>query len=287
VTSVSGFGQTGPYKEKPGFGTVAETGSGFAYINGWPETPPTSPPFGFADSIAGISAAMGTAMALFRRERTGEGDHVDVSLYEPLMFIVGDMIMNYTGTGFIQGRIGNGTGAASPRGVYQAADGKWLSIAASNQGIAKRLFAAMGMPELIENPRYATNEVRLQHNEELQALVKGWVAERPRDEILKVLDEYEVVCSQVNDASDIVEDPHFKDRTLVELTGVEALGRVLMPGPVLKFEGAAGPVYDGVPSIGEHTDEVLTDLLSLSGAEITALAEAGTVRSGKVAVPEL
>jgi crotonobetainyl-CoA:carnitine CoA-transferase CaiB-like acyl-CoA transferase len=284
---VSGFGQTGPYKEKPGFGTVAETGSGFAYINGWPETPPTSPPFGFADSIAGISAAMGTAMALFRRERTGEGDHVDVSLYEPLMFIVGDMIMNYTGTGFIQGRIGNGTGAASPRGVYQAADGKWLSIAASNQGIAKRLFAAMGMPELIENPRYATNEVRMQHNDELQALVKGWVGERPRDEILKVLDEYEVVCSQVNDASDIVEDPHFKDRTLVELTGVEALGRVLMPGPVLKFEGAAGPVYDGVPSIGEHTDEVLTDLLSLSGAEISALAEAGTVRSGKVAVPEL
>ena len=287
VTSVSGFGQTGPYKEKPGFGTVAETGSGFAYINGWPETPPTSPPFGFADSIAGISAAMGTAMALFRRERTGQGDHVDVSLYEPLMFIVGDMIMNYTGTGFVQGRVGNGTGSASPRGVYQAADGKWLSIAASNQGIAKRLFAAMGQPEMIENPRYATNEVRMQHNDELQALVKGWVAERPRDEILKVLDEYEVVCSQVNDASDIVEDPHFKERTLVELTGVEALGRVLMPGPVLKFERGADPAYDGVPSIGEHTDEVLTDLLSLSGAEISALAEAGTVRSAKVAAPEL
>ena len=105
----------------------------------------------------------------------------------------------------------------------------------------------MGQPELIENPRYATNEVRMQHNDELQALVKGWVAERPRDEILKVLDEYEVVCSQVNDASDIVEDPHFKERTLVELTGVEALGRVLMPGPVLKFEGDADPVYDGVP----------------------------------------
>ena len=186
-------------------------------------------------------------MALFRRERTGEGDHVDVALYEPLMFIVGDMIMNYTGTGFVQGRVGNGTGSASPRGVYQAADGKWLSIAASNQGIAKRLFAAMGQPELIENPRYATNEVRMQHNDELQALVKGWVAERPRDEILKVLDEYEVVCSQVNDASDIVEDPHFLERTLVELTGVEALGRVLMPGPVLHSRATRGPVYDGVP----------------------------------------
>jgi len=259
MTSVSGFGQYGPNTGKPGFGTVAETGSGFAYINGWPETPPTSPPFGFADSIAGISAAMGTAMALFRRERTGQGDHVDVALYEPLMFIVGDMIMNYTGTGFVQGRVGNGTGSASPRGVYQASDGKWLSIAASNQGIAKRLFAAMGQPELIENPRYATNEVRMQHNDELQALVTGWVAERPRAEILKVLDDHEVVCSQVNDASDIVEDPHYQVRTLVELTGSEALGRVLTPGPVLHVKDYAGPTYDGVPKVGEPTDEVLRE----------------------------
>jgi len=262
LTSVSGFGQTGPYSEKPGFGTVAETGSGFAYVNGWPDTPPTSPPFGFADSIAGISAAMGTAMALFRRERTGEGDHVDVALYEPLMFIVGDMLLNFTGTGFIQGRVGNGTGSASPRGVYQAADGKWLSIAASNQGIAKRLFAAMGRPEMIDDPRYATNAVRMRHNDELQAIVSAWVAERPRHEILEVLDKFEVVCSQVNDASDIVEDPHFKERTLVEITGSEALGRVLTPGPVLHVKGYAGPGYHGVPAIGEHTDEVLKELLS-------------------------
>lgn len=262
LVSVSGFGQTGPNSEKPGFGTVAETGSGFAYVNGWPDTPPTSPPFGFADSIAGISAAMGVAMALFRRERTGEGDHVDVALYEPLMFIVGDMLLNYTGTGFIQGRVGNGTGSASPRGVYQASDGKWLSIAASNQGIAKRLFAAMDRPEIIDDPRYATNAVRMEHNDELQAIVSAWVAERPRSEILEVLDKFEVVCSQVNDASDIVEDAHFKERTLVEITGSEALGRVLTPGPVLHVKGYAGPGYDGVPAIGEHTDEVLAELLA-------------------------
>jgi crotonobetainyl-CoA:carnitine CoA-transferase CaiB-like acyl-CoA transferase len=262
LTSVSGFGQTGPYSQRPGFGTVAETGSGFAFINGWPETPPTSPPFGFADSIAGIAAAMGTAMALFRRERTGEGDHVDIALYEPLMFIVGDMILNFTGTGFVQGRVGNGTGSASPRGVYQAGDGKWLSIAASNQGIAKRLFAAMGEPELIEDPRYATNEVRMLHNDELQVRVSAWVAARPRHEILAVLEEFEVVCSQVNDARDIVEDPHFEQRTLVELTGSEALGRVLMPGPILHLDEYAGPVYDGVPLVGQHTDEVLAELLT-------------------------
>jgi crotonobetainyl-CoA:carnitine CoA-transferase CaiB-like acyl-CoA transferase len=263
LTSVSGFGQTGPYRGRPGFGTVAETGSGFAFINGWPETPPTSPPFGFADSIAGISAAMGTAIALFRRERTGTGDHVDVALYEPLMFIVGDMILNFTGTGHVQGRVGNGTGSASPRGVYEAADGKWLSIAASNQQIAKRLFAAMGHPELIEDPRYATNAERMKHNDELQLMVRTWVGARPRAEALSILDEFEVVCSQVNDASDIVEDPHFQERTLVELTGSDVLGKVLMPGPVLHVASYAGPTYDGVPAIGEHTAEVLDELLGV------------------------
>lgn len=261
LTSVSGFGQTGPYREKPGFGTVAETGSGFAYINGWPDTPPTSPPFGFADSLAGISAAMGTAMALYRRERSGLGDHVDVALYEPLMFMLGDMVLNYTATGHVQGRVGNGTGSASPRGVYQAADGKWLSIAASNQGIATRLFTAMGLPGLIEDPRYATNAERMRHNDELQEKVKSWVGAQPRREVLDILEKFEVVCSPVNDASDIVADPHFRERTLVEITGSETLGRVLTPGPVLHFESYPGPTYHGVPAIGEHTDEVLAKLL--------------------------
>ncbi len=261
LTSLSGFGQTGPYREKPGFGTVAETGSGFAAINGWPDTPPTSPPFGFADSLAGISAAMGTAMALYGRERTGRGEHVDVALYEPLMFMLGDMVLNFTATGHVQGRVGNGTGSASPRGVYEASDGKWLSIAASNQGIAARLFSAMGRPELIEDPRYATNAQRMKHNEELQQKVREWVGAQTRDDALDTLEKFEVVCSPVNDSSDIVADPHFRERTLVEITGSDALGRVLTPGPVLHLGSYPGPTYDGVPGIGEHTDEVLDELL--------------------------
>lgn len=277
LTRVSGFGQTGPYRPRPGFGTIAEVASGFAFINGWPDTPPTSPPFGFADSIAGIAAAMGTAMALFRRERTGAGDEVDVALYEPLMFIVGDMLLKYQALGEIQGRVGNGTGSASPRGVYRAGDGGWLAIAASNQVIAKRLFAALGQPELIDDPRYATNAARMASNDELQAIVAGWVASRPRAEILKILDEYEVVASPVNDAKDIVEDPHFVERTLVELTGNDVLGPILMPGPVLHTRGYGGPSYVGVPAVGEHTRSVLAELLGLSAADVSALADAGVV----------
>jgi crotonobetainyl-CoA:carnitine CoA-transferase CaiB-like acyl-CoA transferase len=280
LTRVSGFGQTGPYRQRPGFGTVAETASGFAFINGWPDTPPTSPPFGFADSIAGIAAAMGTAMALYRREHTRAGEEVDVALYEPLMFIVGDMILKYLALGEVQGRVGNGTGSASPRGIYRAAGGRWLSIAASNQGIARRLFAAMGQPQLIENPRYSTNTARMEHNEELQAMVSEWVASRPRDEILQRLDEFEVVASPVNDASDIVADPHFRARTLVELTGSDVLGSVLVPGPVLHLRSYDGPGYHGVPGVGEHTGEVLSELLALSAAELAKLRSTGTIGGG-------
>lgn len=276
LTRVSGFGQTGPYRSRPGFGTVAEVGSGFAYINGWPDTPPTSPPFGFADSIAGISAAMGTAMALYRKASTGEGSEVDVALYEPLMFIVGDMLLQWQALGVVQGRVGNGTGSASPRGVYRAGDGHWLAIAASNQGIAKRLFAAMGRAELIDDPRYATNAARIRHNGELQEIVSAWVGSMPRADALKILDEYEVVASAVNDARDIVDDPHFLHRTLVKLTGSAVLGPLLMPGPVLHLRGYAGPVYDGVPAIGQHTAEVLGEL-GVPEAERAALADAGVI----------
>ena len=196
LARVSGFGQTGPNRLLPGFGTVAETASGFAHINGWPDSPPTSPPFGFADSIAGMSAAMGVAMALYRRERSGGGDIVDVALYEPLMFIIGDMFLRYSALGEVQQRIGNATGAASPRGIYEAQDGRFLSIAASNQGIAKRLFAAMGKPEIISDPRYATNAARLEHNDEVQELVKDSVRSMPRADVLSTLEKFEVVSAR-------------------------------------------------------------------------------------------
>lgn len=277
LARVSGFGQSGPYRERPGFGTVAETGSGFAYINGWPDTPPTSPPFGFADSIAGISAAMGTAMALYEREKTGRGRVVDVALYEPLMFIVGDMILKYTTLGEVQGRIGNGTGSASPRGVYQAADGGWLSIAASNQAIARRLFAAMGEPGLIDDERFATNAARLANNDAIQEKVAGWVAGLSRGAALKLLDEHEVVASAVNSSRDIVQDPHFLERTLLPITGSEILGSALVPGPVLHLDGYRGPAYHGVPGIGEHTAAVLGELLEIGPAELGDLAGQGVI----------
>jgi crotonobetainyl-CoA:carnitine CoA-transferase CaiB-like acyl-CoA transferase len=202
---------------------------------------------------------------------------VDVALYEPLMFIVGDMLLRWTAMGELTERVGNGTGSASPRGIYQASDGGWLSIAASNQGIAKRLFAAMGQPGLIEDPRFATNPARLANNDAIQQVVREWVASMPRLEVLRVLESYEVVCAAVNDASDIVADPHFRMRTLVELTGDPVLSPALMPGPILHMDGYAGPSYHGVPRLGEHTREILGERLGMDDDRFESLAAAGIV----------
>lgn len=276
MTRVSGFGQTGPYRERPGFGTVAETASGYAFLNGWPHTPPTAPPFGFADSIAGIAAAFGTAMALYRRGVHGTGTEVDVALYEPLMFILGDAVLNFTASGEIMQRHGNTSGAASPRGIYEAADGGWLSIAASNQSIAMRLFRAMDRDDLCTDDRYATNKARMANNETLQKIVADWVRSKPRDEILAVLDDHEVVAAPVNDARDITLDPHFAERTLRDLAGT-VLGNAVMPGPVLQVKDYPGPVYDGVPGIGQHTQEVLAGELGLPTERLAELAAAGVI----------
>lgn len=278
MTRVSGFGQTGPYRERPGFGTVAETASGFAFLNGWPDTPPTAPPFGFADSIAGISAAFGTAMALFRRSVTGIGSEVDVALYEPLMFILGDAVINYTATGEIMQRHGNASGAASPRGVYQAADDAWLAIAGSNQAIAMRLFDAMGRSDLKTDERYATNTARMANNDALQVIVRDWVRSYPRDEALAILDEFEVVAAAVNDSSDISRDPHFVERTLRPLADSMLRG-ALTPGPVLHVGGYSGPRYDGIPTVGEHTNDVLTGQLGYSAERLAELVARGAVGS--------
>ncbi|MEV4140830.1 CoA transferase [Dactylosporangium sp. NPDC049742] len=273
---VSGYGQDGPNRERPGFGTVAEVIAGYAFLNGWPETPPTAPPFGFADSIAGISAAYGTAMALYRRGITGEGSEVDIALYEPLMFMLGDAVLNYTASGEIMRRQGNSSGAASPRGIYQAGDGGWLAIAASNQTIAMRLFDAMGRADLKTDPRYATNTARMTNNESLQKIVTAWIQEHGRDEVLAILERHEVVAAAVNDAGDIAGDPHFRERTLRPLTGT-VLGDVVVPGPILHIDGYDGPAYTGVPGVGEHTREVLLDRLGMSEEELGLLQAAGVV----------
>ena len=193
-------------------------------------------------------------MALYRRERTGAGDVIDVALYEPLMFIMGDVILKYATLGEIQSREGNGTGSASPRGIYQASDGGWLSIAASNEVIARRLFRAMGRPELCDDPRFATNQARMANNDAIQREVSGWVASPPRAE---VAEDPGRVRGGVGGGQ-----RRQGHRRRPALPGAHAgradrqrrcSGRPSCPGRCCTWPPAPAPVYDGVPAIGEHT----------------------------------
>lgn len=254
---ISGYGQTGPYRERPGFGTVAEAFSGFTHLNGWPETPPTSAPFGLTDQIAGLAGVIGTLLALRERDRTGRGDEVDVALYEPLLALMGDAVLRYSGVGVIPQRWGNAGDKTSPRGVFRTADDSWVVIAGSSQNVVARLFEAMDMPELIEDARFETNEARLAHDEELKKIVSDWTESLPRNELVARLDAFQVVAAPVFDAKDVSEDPHIRERGMVVDCNLENVGEIMMSGPITRLASFGFDDFTSVPLPGQHTDSLL------------------------------
>ena len=277
VVAVSGFGQSGPYSERPGFGSIADAVSGFAHITGYASTPPTFATFGLADQLAAISGALGAMTALYRRQITGVGDLVDVAIYEPLMFVVGDAIVRYSATGEVTQREGDDrAGPTGARGIFEAQDGKWLAIASSADSMVPRLFKAIGRLALLDDPRFATNASRIANASEVKALLRDWVASRPRSEALKNLIDHGVTAGAVNDAQEIVDDPHFRDRTLVRVDSGQA-GQFTMPGYLFHLGSFSGIKHKNVPAVGEHTDRVLATELGLHKAEIERLRAAGVI----------
>lgn len=277
---ISGFGQVGPDRERPGFGTVAEAVSGFAYVNGWPETPPTSAPFGLCDQSAGLTGAFAVSAALRKREVTGVGDEIDVALYEPMMGMLADMLLAYSANGEIQERAGNIGVRASPRGIYQTSDGKWVAVAGSSQSIALRLFHAMGRPEFCEDPRFATNAARVMNDVELNVIVADWVRGHTRARVLDILTEFEVASGPVNNAEDIVEGVHFRERGSVVPFESAELGPLIGPGQIARFSNYP-PMTSrkDAPAYAAHTLEVLGGKLGLSGDALAELRAAGVIAS--------
>lgn len=278
VLHISGFGQTGPDTARPGFGTVAECVSGFSYVNGWPQLPPTSAPFGLCDHTAGLAGAFAVSAALRNREVTGVGDDIDVALYEPMMGMLADMILAYSANGEIQERAGNIGVRASPRGVYETADGKWVAVAGSSQSIAMRLFEAMARPDLAENPKFSTNPARVAHDAELNVIVADWVKTYTRDKVLDILTEHAVASGPVNNAQDIVENDHFRERGSIVPFESRELGPLIGPGPMARFgRHEAMTSRQDAPSYGEHTQAVLSGDLGLGNEAIAKLRAEGVV----------
>lgn len=276
--SVTGFGQTGPYKDRPGFGTIAEAMSGFANINGNSDGSPTLPPMPLADGVAGITASFAIAGSLFRRERSGEGERIDLALYEPLMWIIGPQVSENQQLGIVHGRRGNQSTITSPRNIYETRDGRWIALSASAQTIAERLFRCIGRPDLIKDPKFETNTDRLKNRDELDEIITSWTKERDQKEIVKIFEANQVAVAPVYDTPQLSNDEHFRERGSILSINDPNFGPMLMQGLITKLAKHEGKVkYPGKEHIGEDTIEVLLDA-GYTKEEITKLAGTGAIK---------
>lgn len=259
LVRVSGFGQTGPYSHRGGYGTVAECFSGAPSFTGFPDGPPTLPGFPLADSTAGTFAAMAAMFAIYQRDQGGgkKGQEIDVSLYEPLFRLIEAQVIGFDQLGIVKERQGNRLAEDSPRNTYQTRDGKWIGISASSQRTFERLAEAMGMPELARDPRFKDNVSRCAHADEIDDAVAGWFKTRDCADVMRLFDEAHVVAGPVYDISDIAADPHYAAReNIVPVPDVD-FGTVRMQGVTPRFSRTPGRVRHSGGNLGEDTAEVL------------------------------
>ncbi|WP_314222584.1 CaiB/BaiF CoA transferase family protein [Streptomyces zaehneri] len=276
LARVTAFGQFGPYAHRPGFGTLAEAMSGFAAITGEPDASPTLPPFGLADSIAGLATAYAVMTALAARDRTGEGQVVDMAIIEPILTVLGPQPLWYDQLGYVQARTGNRSANNAPRNTYRTADGNWVAVSTSAQSIAERVMRLVGRPELIDEPWFATGADRAAHADLLDEAVGSWIAARSRTDVLAAFEKAEAAIAPIQDVRDVMADPQYQ--ALGTITAVEdpELGRIRMQNVLFRLSSTPGAIrWTGRPH-GADTEEVLTEL-GLSEAELTSLRKAGAV----------
>ena len=277
----SGFGQTGPYKDRPGFGTIAECMSGYIGMTGFPDTPPNLPPIPLADEIAGVFGAMAGMMALYHRDASGnpdaKGQVVDVSLFEPLFRLCIPHITMFDMLGITRERVGNDFPDAAPRNLYKTGDDRWLGLSATSQSTFESLAKAMGMPDLIDRPEFKDNAARLDNREILNDELQGWLGQRDLQETMDQLIPSGGVVGPVYDAPQIMADPHYLAREdIIDIDDPE-LGKTKMLGVVPKFSETPGAVQHAGPTVGEHNQYIYLSWLGLGDDDLGELAEEGTI----------
>jgi crotonobetainyl-CoA:carnitine CoA-transferase CaiB-like acyl-CoA transferase len=281
ILRFSGFGQTGPYKDRPGFGTIAECMSGYIGMTGFPETPPVLPPVPLADEIAGVFGAMSGMMALYHRDvlgrgpdgQPGAGQVVDVSLFEPLFRLCIPHVTMFDLLGTVRERVGNDFPDAAPRSLFQTQDGHWLGLSATSQSTWESLARAVGMAGLIDDPRFKDNAARLENKDVLNQELQGWLGQRPLEQTMEELVPSGGVVGPVYNVQQIIEDPHYQSRDdIVEVEDPE-LGPAKMLGVVPKLSGTPGSVEHAGPRLGQHNREVYGDWLGLGEEQLAELIE--------------
>jgi crotonobetainyl-CoA:carnitine CoA-transferase CaiB-like acyl-CoA transferase len=274
---VTGFGQTGPYANRPGFGTLAESMSGFAAITGEPDGPPTLPPFGLADSIAGISAACAALMALYHRDaRGGGGQSVDLAILEPIVTALGPQPIVWDQLGTMQPRTGNRSDNNAPRNTYQTKDGRWVAISTSANSIAERVMRLVGHPEVIEEPWFGSAQGRVAHVDMLDAYVADWIKERTRDDVMESFEAAEAAIAPIYDVAELMEDPHAQAREMFPAVDDPRLGPVRMQNVLYRMSETPGSIQHTGRELGADTDEILKSV-GVSAERIAELRERGVV----------
>ncbi|MFJ5259042.1 CaiB/BaiF CoA transferase family protein [Streptomyces sp. NPDC088387] len=276
LTRVTGFGQFGPYAHRPGFGTLAEAMSGFAAITGEPHAPPTLPPFGLADSIAGLATAYAVMTALAARDRTGEGQVVDMALIEPILTVLGPHPTWYDQLGHVQERTGNRSANNAPRNTYRTADGNWVAVSTSAQSVAERVMRLVGRPELIDEPWFATGADRARHTDVLDEAVGSWIAARSRADVLAAFEKAEAAVAPIQDVRDVMTDPQYAALDTITTVDDPDLGPLRMQNVLFRLSATPGAIrWAGRPH-GADTETVLTEL-GLTPAEVAGLREEGAL----------
>lgn len=276
ITRISGWGQTGPYRHKPGFGTLVEGYSGFAAINGFADREPVLPPIFLGDMTTGLYGASATMTALWQaRVHGGGGQVVDLSLFEPTLSILGPQVANYRFTGKLKLRTGSRSSTTGPRNVYRTADDQWICLSSASQSITRRLFDSIGQGPMLDDPRFATNAARLKNIEAVDRVVGDFVRGRSLAENLVHFEQVGMTAGPVRDASQLIDDPYVIERhCLVEVDDAE-LGPLPMHDIVPRLSRTPGVFARPAPALGEHNAELLKPLVG--EAEFDRLAAIGAV----------
>lgn len=261
IVRISGWGQTGPYRRRPGFGTLVEGIAGFAAINGFPDREPVLPPMYMADAYAGLYGAIGTMVALREVEvNGGRGQVIDLPLLDPMFQVLGPQAANYRLTGQLKPRTGSRSTNSCPRNAYLTKDGRYVALSASTQKMAARVFASIGRPELIDDPRYSTNAERVKHAAELDEIIGAFIAGRTQAENVEFFERAEVTIGPIYDVSQILEDPHFVERELLADYPDADMGSYPMHHVVPRLSGTPGTIRAPAPRLGQHNRELLAQV---------------------------
>jgi len=276
LARVTGFGQFGPMARRPGFGTLAESMSGFAHASGHPDGPPTLPPFALADGIAALATAFAVMTALRAREQTGRGQVIDLAIIEPILTVLGPQPLVYDQLGIVPGRTGNRSVNNAPRNAYQTKEGKWVAISTSTQSTAERTMRLVGHPEFIDEPWFASGRTRAQHADELDAAVAEWISHHSVHEVVEAFEKAEAAVAPIYDVADVMHDEQYRAlETITQLEDPE-LGVLRMQNVLFRLSQTPGEIRWAGPPLGAHTDEVLGEV-GLSAEEIADLRDKGVV----------